>query len=382
MVSRLSGCVLLLLFACGDDGADLVVDLRTDIVPGVELDTVDTLLDPVEGGGMRTVPVDSHDDLVTGARIGEFPGLAPGVHTVRVFLRRADGAVVASRTTRVVVQGDIGLTVVISRACREVVCPATGDAADRTECFGGRCVRPECSPIQPEVCGAPMCATDASCASAIVPCASARCVEGVCLVSGVDALCSTGERCDPEVGCTTELPDAGTGADAGPSADGGPGMDGGTGADGGPSVDGGPAPLDGGPRDAGCAVNGCPADVPGTWGTCVGTAPIGDCDQTGVRSRPVMHQNCTGGDCVPATVTEMEGCVADRSGVACAAGGRCWAGSCCQGNNCWNGSACVPGASDPMQCGRYGDLCQNCPAMGQICCTNGSPLCTPPAFCL
>jgi hypothetical protein len=146
---------LLSCTACGDGEASLVVELRTDYAPGADFSSVET---SVEAGGVarEAIPAAaaSSDDFVAGERIAQFDALPTGAALVRVALRDGDGALVATRLTRLELNGTTGLIVTISRSCAEVRCPGATDDASETECFEGRCVPPTCQPAMPETCGA------------------------------------------------------------------------------------------------------------------------------------------------------------------------------------------------------------------------------------
>src|SRR5688500_18981596 len=66
---------------CGDDGFEIAVDLKTDLVSGVEFAVVRTELTAT-----TELPVYVGDDLVRGQRVAEFAGVARGSRTLRVTL--------------------------------------------------------------------------------------------------------------------------------------------------------------------------------------------------------------------------------------------------------------------------------------------------------
>lgn len=201
---------LLLLAGCTSD-VGLLVDLRTDWVPGVEFTTTDVRVTDTEGTttqDMRGVLTDAGGG---GTRIAEFFGLAGGEANLRVALVDASGNVLAERPVSVVLSGTTLLTAVLTRDCRGVVCP---DAA-LSACVGGRCAAAECTPETPEACTAE-CDADAACPSSAA-CALPRCLDGVCLNLGDDAACGASEYCDPESGCRPDprLPMADAGVEPG-----------------------------------------------------------------------------------------------------------------------------------------------------------------------
>lgn len=229
--------------ACGDADADLFVDLRTDLIPGVEVFGVRTerLRDSGERAEVTTLGAAFDDDFMQGVRVAELGGVPTGRVVLRVSLLDQVGDVVMAR--EVVVRHrrpGTSVTVLVSRDCRSHPCPGPGDPDGATACIGARCVAPECSEETPEACGAPDCRGDDDCASA-APCAVGLCVAGACFLDGDNSRCASGEFCDLETGCAPRpgvdrdagRPDAGT-PDAGPPDAGPP--DAGT-------PDAGPPPL-------------------------------------------------------------------------------------------------------------------------------------------
>jgi hypothetical protein len=210
-MGRLGPCVLgLLLCACTSEESSLLVDLKTDLVPGVEFSAVRTV---IEG---RPAPVEvaafMSDDFIAGRRVAEIDDIAAGTHVVVVSAIAADRTVLAERRFQVIVQGRYGLTAVITRDCRSVDCPV-GDT-----CVGGRCAPVDCVAPDDSSCPEPECGDAPSCP---VPasCAEARCIEGTCWYAPVMA-CGSGQYCSPEEGCIgvpDPPPDAGPG-DAGGGA--------------------------------------------------------------------------------------------------------------------------------------------------------------------
>lgn len=194
---------LWLLAGCST-GLELSVDLRSDLRAGVEVDEAVVSWERVgQELGRETVPLGAGEDLVRGIRLADVAGLSEGVHRVRVTLRRA-GEDVAQRTRSFQLDGDLAVTMVITRGCRDDGC-------------------------EPAACASP-----ADCVRE-VDCLRAECLDGVCLTPPDDARCGGG-RCDPLTGC-------------GPAFDAGPGPD-----DGGAGDAGSPIPFDSGP---GCASADC-----------------------------------------------------------------------------------------------------------------------------
>ena len=209
-----------LLTACAP-GLELAVDVRTDLVPGVEFDRVAVALDgaPAEGR-----PVESAGDFRRGVRTAEFRGLERGRHQVTLQVLRGDLPVLTRRVA-LRLEGSVILPVVLTRDCRGVACPGSGSVTD-SECLGGTCVDPGCSPLDPASCPAAQCGSDAECTSATA-CVEPRCLDGVCLEVARDGACGSGQVCVPGEGCV-ERPgptplDAGS-PDAGPLDAGGSAM--------------------------------------------------------------------------------------------------------------------------------------------------------------
>jgi len=202
--------VSLLALACSPEGLELAVDLRTDVVPGVEFTGVRTTIDE------ETIDhvVVAGEDYVTGERIAEVTDLTAGNHRVTVSLLAADGRVLVDRVVDLDLRESFGLTVVVTRSCLTIVCPPSGGDAAATTCFGGRCVDPRCG-ADDAACPPPECTSAADC-TADVACARAACDEGACLSVADDSACAAGEYCDPVRDCQPEaMSDAGP-MDAGP----------------------------------------------------------------------------------------------------------------------------------------------------------------------
>lgn len=368
--SRWSLGAVLALAAC-TGSRTLIVDVRTDLVAGVEFTAVRTeVVDEAGGGatlGARDRAAFASEDWFGGQRVAELSDIAPEEYAVRVTLLRPDGATTASRLVRVRATASYALTVVITRDCAGVTCPSAGDDPAATTCFGGRCVDPRCgSPDAPDSCPSAECTLDGHCPDAPVACASPRCVEAVCLYMQNDA-CAAGEYCDLELGCRPLPSTTDGGRDAG--ADGG--TDGGTGCVEGATCDPGePCAVgrvvceDGTPR---CAVDGpAPADT-------VCRAAAGPCDVEercgGATSCPPDDLAAAGVECrasagecdaAEACTGASADCPADgprADGTVCGTGGVCSSGSCVP---CETGLPCATG----RECER-----------GTIDCSGGTPVC-------
>ncbi|RLB55789.1 MAG: hypothetical protein DRJ42_05160 [Deltaproteobacteria bacterium] len=393
-----SSLVLLLLAVAGCQGAEageLIVALRTDLVPELDFATVEVELfmadDDVSLAGVlrRTRPV-----LADGGdlRIGEYAGLLPATYRMTVRLHAYDGMRVAERNVIVTVrdEGAIAVTVVLTRSCIGVRCPGESDAEDATECVGGHCVSPECTPENPAACAA-ACEADAQCATR-VSCAPATCDEGFCLDQPDHSLCGDGEYCDSGRGCTARPPPCSAESCVAQPCENAecvegrcvitslcaadqlccngecalPGCDdrndctadacGATGCENTPvSGDcddgdfcngpdtcvggacsahagdpcGGAATCDAAGRVCiGCTVDAdCGGVVTGSWSACSGFTS--DCDATGTRTRTSRSFSCVGGSCIADDDIETSACSRSVNGFSCGAFGRtCSGGSC------------------------------------------------------
>lgn len=208
----LSGC------SCGE-GTELLVDFRTDMIPGVEFDSIEVRAD---GADAPPVSAAAGEDFASPRRVATFDTLAPGVRMLQVQLFLADRPLLRRRV-HVELRGRTVVLVVITRDCRGVSCPGSGRVTD-TECLGGRCVSPECIAGDPEACGPPECMAAGDCIAG-ADCIDPVCEQGVCLDLPRERACGAGEYCDPEAGCRA-LPvagDAGMDVDAGTIGDAGPG---------------------------------------------------------------------------------------------------------------------------------------------------------------
>lgn len=227
---------VLAIAGCGEDGGEVLVDLRTDLVAGREFVGVRTTV----GDRRSELIADPRADFRAGARIAEIAGVKRGTATLRVALIGPSGEVAIEREVRVRVEERVLVTVVLTRSCQGVACPGPADPETLTACLGGQCVDPRCAAEEPEACGTPMCATDSEC-TAPSECAVAECREGTCFAVADDTRCTGGLVCDPDEGCVGAPPDAGP-PDAGPRDAGPRPRDAGM-PDAGPP-DGGPPPLD------------------------------------------------------------------------------------------------------------------------------------------
>lgn len=270
-VRLLAATCLVLAVGCGEDPATLVVSLKTDFVPEVELAHV-----VVRAGGLeRTFAARAGQPFTQGVTVAELGGLdAVAEVRVDVELRDRAGRVLAARPVLADLRARaVSITVVVTRSCRDVVCN-TGSA-----CLGGRCVSERCTEETPELCGAEAaeCDADADCPP-MDECSTPSCQLGACLYAAVEGSCDDGSACVPDRGCV-EMPvsgDAGLPLDAGAPDAGGP-----------------PAPDAGGP---------CEGVVCGELERCVdgGCVPLEPCRGDGTCAVPT--DVCHGRRCVPGDV--------------------------------------------------------------------------------
>jgi len=191
----------LLLAGCSESEHELIVEVRSDLSPGIEFVAARArLVDPRrEETAVATVGT----PFAEGVRLAEWAALPSGSYELEVDAIDVNGDVVVARTVRIDLAEDLAVTVVLSRSCADVVCPSDGDMPNQTTCASGRCVDPSCSDVATASCGAPQCDSDDACIPPS-PCAVASCVEGGCFFPPDDSLCMPGQTCLPESGCTTD----------------------------------------------------------------------------------------------------------------------------------------------------------------------------------
>lgn len=189
---------------CSGDSPRLFVDVVTDYTPDRHFSAVRTEMwsgtDGTDGVAIYAIEryVEPDDDFLAGARVAEVDSPPTGPATLRVTLLANDIRPIALRTAILNVQGNFGATVLITRDCAQVSCPA------EEACQAGRCISAGCIPEAPDECEPPTmtpeCVADADCTTE-VPCAHARCVAGSCLIAAEDTACADGEICDETSGC-------------------------------------------------------------------------------------------------------------------------------------------------------------------------------------
>lgn len=368
-------CVAALLALGCSPSAEVIVEVHTDLEPGVEFDRALA----------RAAAVTTSDEarasgyLSAGVRLPPIV-VATGPVELTAALERA-GTVVVSRGLTLRAEGAIVVPVWLVRACIDLDCPSGGVPETFTECDGGRCVEPECVPTD-ESCAPAACVLDADCPAPIAACAVARCDRENCVLAPRAGACTATDYCDPSAGClprTGGAPDGGVG-DAGPCTSAETACRNGADDD----CDGMRDCAD--PDCAGVAcddANACThTDVCGA-ATCSGTAiscttdacaarscngtatctvaPAGDGTPCTADANPCTDDTCTGGRCVgvarpdnsPYDGDEFHRCCGG-SPVALGTDGNCaWCGDDCAGQGC----GVVPGV---------GYTC-NCPVSDMFC---------------
>lgn len=189
----------------------LQVDVKTDYIPGEDFDSIRV---EIGNGDLRANLehiVDLGGDYVRGRRIGSAQVSEGDIAVVARMIQ--NGGIVVSREVLVSVRGDVSAaTIVITRNCGNVECPAVGGDAVLRSCYGGRCADPRCTVETPELCPA-LCASDDECSSG--GCRRGRCVEGACFSIPTDADCGTDEECRGDGVCVAAVQDGGPRLDGG-----------------------------------------------------------------------------------------------------------------------------------------------------------------------
>lgn len=195
--------------ACESTESTLLVDVKTDYVPGEDFDSVRV---EIERGDVASIDhiVDLDADYVRGHRIGSEAVDDGDIELMLLLLQ--NGVAVASRRVSVTVRGLTAATIVITRSCSGVVCTELGDNAVLQSCYGGSCSDSRCTVETPEFCPL-LCSSDMECSSD--GCRGGRCEANVCFSVPDDTACRSGERCNTGGMCVPRSEDAGPGPDAG-----------------------------------------------------------------------------------------------------------------------------------------------------------------------
>jgi hypothetical protein len=218
----------LCLFGCSDEsgGVDLLVQVRTDLAPGLEftgvtVEVIDDLASPEALFYREAVAVEGQDYL-DAHPVGSFR-VAPGTYSLRVQLADRDDRAVLGRAVVTDVSANTVVTVVMTRSCRGVTCEGGPEDVAVKACLGGACVDPHCTEQTLDACGVAQCTSDADCAGG-PPCATSACLSGACASVGHHDRCDALSWCDATRGCVprpvpfdssvpeidSAMPDAGT----------------------------------------------------------------------------------------------------------------------------------------------------------------------------
>ncbi|MBW2464526.1 MAG: hypothetical protein JRH11_22955, partial [Deltaproteobacteria bacterium] len=192
----LLGVLLLTVLGTGCDGGyEVLVSLRTDFAPGADFVVSRTSLEGRFERDERSALFG--DPYEAGVLIAELGDLPAAEHALTVRLLNASGALVAERRVRFDLDRDLGMTVLMTQACRGVVCP------ERQSCAGGICVDDSCTvtPTAVECAPAAECASAVDCREPPASCAESVCMEGTCFSRVIPGSCSPEEYCDVGVGC-------------------------------------------------------------------------------------------------------------------------------------------------------------------------------------
>ena len=207
-------CLAMMIASCSGDPGRLVIQLRTDLVPGAEFAEIRVEAEDSSGRQYfdRVTP-EVEADYLGGVSIRTWE-VAKGAATVGVELLNRTRGVVIGRQVAVQVSQATAVTIVLTRSCMGVQC----DEPSAPACLGGRCVSADCSPENPELCGAADCSEDNPCAAAMLSCVQTVCVAATCLEQQVPSECGEAEYCDSTQGCLPlDIPDASIPNDGGMS---------------------------------------------------------------------------------------------------------------------------------------------------------------------
>lgn len=329
------------LAGCSGTPVGVTVDLISDWVPGLDFVAVETEIsseafDVGSAAEVRqaSLTVTGTERFLRGARVAELDDVGTGRRFVRVRLLDATGRAIATRILDLTLERSFAVTLLVTRSCRDVECPAPAGAPELSECQAGTCVDPRCSPSSPEFCPGPACETDVDCITLIEWCDGARICgsSGHCLCADApdvpDAGPDTGGCTSSEVTCSDGLDDDCDGLTdcADPDCTGSACDDGfyctnndTCGADLACSDTEPTCPTFCNESTMGCdectSDTDCGSATTGAWGSCGGFA--GTCGESGTRTRMVMTPTCAAGMCMVQTTTDTEACARYTDGTAC-----------------------------------------------------------------
>jgi formylglycine-generating enzyme required for sulfatase activity len=135
------------LAGCSPDEYELIVNVRTDLAPGVDFDqAIVELYDERGTFGERLRRVETRavegDDFTGGFRVAELQAIPGGFYVVRAALL-LDGTLVVDALGPLELRENRAVTVDVTRACVGISCPQPEDP-NATVCVAGTCARPEC----------------------------------------------------------------------------------------------------------------------------------------------------------------------------------------------------------------------------------------------
>ncbi|MGE0787778.1 MAG: LamG-like jellyroll fold domain-containing protein [Sandaracinaceae bacterium] len=195
---RIAPLVALALVGCASR-YPVTIDLRTDLLPGIEFSSVrvraDVLVPP---------PVHDVDETLSYSRGARVADLVFDVSDAELTVELLDetGALVASRPVEVALSRPTSIVVLITRDCADVRCPGEGEPSTATACYGGTCQSASCTSEHTDACEAPECMRDADCNRPTGSgCAGSICVSGACFYPPTEGRCAAGEVCHPDLGC-------------------------------------------------------------------------------------------------------------------------------------------------------------------------------------
>jgi hypothetical protein len=195
---------LALALGCAPAASSLSIQIVSDMLPGVEVDELRVVVTGPSGDTVVSSerPIATTDELARAIRVAELASPVEGSYRIELTLLRQGGEV-QHREARARTPRDHVVTILVSRDCNGVTCPAPSGDPSAAACLGGRCVDPECSEEHPELCGPPAC-EGTTCAASTNECLETQCTaSGVCVALPIDGACPGG-TCDPVVGCMND----------------------------------------------------------------------------------------------------------------------------------------------------------------------------------
>lgn len=199
LIHLLIGVTVFTTAGCASGGGtrELVLQVRTDYVAGLEFDQIEVRIDDELVSTHSLVYQDTVRDVLSA---GDY-SLGIDTYLVEVTLRNGAGGMVGFARISVLLDpqnaDDVTLVIVpIQRSCGDVRC------GDSLTCFRGECVAPECAvEVPPESCDlVAECVAGMDCTQPSSTCLEAACVVGTCF-NRQALVCEPGQACLPEQGC-------------------------------------------------------------------------------------------------------------------------------------------------------------------------------------